>query len=168
MLLALLITLSAQAACVEVVPYKQIGKLKISAELPAGFKENRDPGFSADSIRTGEGYRFDTDDKGRVNFIQRELEKTGCALIKGKRLKPAATAEQIKKSFPGCDFDLPEGGGSFFQCDGFALSLGNHIGGKFRITVSKDDRASVKAMRIENNSRQILQQESKKYPWIKK
>ena len=162
-MIAVLLLLSqlAQAECLKAVPYRSLGSLKLGAALPKSFKYEPTDLDGALTWANGGGYRVEVTEKGKIDWIQRELGKKDCVVIEGKKLTRGSSAKELREAFPKCVFEAGEGGNSL-QCNGYTV-LWNY-GNDLRIVVSQDDIQSLHAQHAASAARYQIDKDSHGYP----
>jgi hypothetical protein len=111
-LLAAASVFAAEPGCVEIVPYRQIGDLKLGDPLPREIEGEAvvpEPGHDSripDWKLAGKHYRLRTDKNGRIDYLQFKLVTPGDCVRIGKTTFTAGNeVKGLREKFPDCRYE---------------------------------------------------------------
>lgn len=163
MIISILFSQIALAACINATPYKSIDQYIVGNLPPETIVLEKD----FPSWGNVQNFRFELNPNGKIKRIQHKLSTAECVLINGIQISDKLTQKKAQRIFPKCEFDAGFGG-SVLQCNGFSILWSSSRNSRLRIDIANEDIESVHAEKAKSQAESIIQIETKKYPWIKK
>jgi hypothetical protein len=126
-ILLLLAPNHSDAACLEAVPFRELGPLKIGAMAPKKLGNTKvvkeEPTIDHRWFEAG-SYRFRTGDQGTIEIIQFTPPSTDfCYVVGEKKIMASRSVADLAREFPQCLYEQRYGGDTL-TCDGIRFLQG--------------------------------------------
>lgn len=160
LLFSLLPGFEAHASCVEVIPFRSIGALRlgqIPPETSLSSHKIKKEALSGQAWFTAGPYRFRLGPDQRIDLIQftPPSEKT-CYSLRGERMKPFTDILALSREFPTCEL-VRAFPADRLECDGISFLHGDPL-----------RRASAHLLRIDIEGRPLHARQAERAGWATK